>query len=55
MCQTNQTKEFFGLFFVSTGPQVFEVIKFVNSTKMVINYITVGGALEFYVMMLGNA
>jgi alpha-glucosidase (family GH31 glycosyl hydrolase) len=55
MCQTNTTKEFFGLFFVSTGPQVFEVIKFVNSTKMVVNYITVGGALEFYVIMLGNA
>ena len=55
MCQTNQTKEFFGLFFVSTGPQVFEVIKYVNSTKMVLNYITVGGALEFYVIMLGNA
>lgn len=55
MCQTNITKEFFGLFFVSTGPQVFEVIKYVNSTKMVVNYITVGGALEFYVIMLGNA
>ena len=45
----------FGMFFVSTGPQVFEIIKFSNSTRMVLNYITVGSVLEFYVIMLGNA
>jgi hypothetical protein len=55
MCQTNKTKEFFGMFFVSTGPQVFEVVKFSNSSRMVLNYITVGSVLEFYVIMLGNA
>jgi alpha-glucosidase (family GH31 glycosyl hydrolase) len=55
MCQTNKTKEFFGMFFVSTGPQVFEIIKFTNSSRMVLNYITVGSVLEFYVIMLGNA
>jgi alpha-glucosidase (family GH31 glycosyl hydrolase) len=55
MCQTNKTKEFFGMFFVSTGPQVFEIVKFTNSSRMVLNYITIGGVLEFYVIMLGNA
>jgi alpha-glucosidase (family GH31 glycosyl hydrolase) len=43
------------MFFASTGPQVFEVVKFYNSTKMVLNYITVGGALEFYVLIRGSA
>jgi alpha-glucosidase (family GH31 glycosyl hydrolase) len=43
------------MFFVSTGPQVFEVIKFTNSSRMVLNYITVGSVIEFYVLMLGNA
>ena len=43
------------MFFVSTGPQVFEIIKFTNSSRMVLNYITTGSVLEFYVLMLGNA
>jgi alpha-glucosidase (family GH31 glycosyl hydrolase) len=43
------------MFFVSTGPQVFEIVKFTNSSRMVLNYITIGGVLEFYVIMLGNA
>jgi len=43
------------MFFVSTGPQVFEIIKFTNSSRMVLNYITVGSVIEFYVLMLGNA
>jgi alpha-glucosidase (family GH31 glycosyl hydrolase) len=30
-------------------------VKFYNSTKMVINYITIGGALEFYVFLRGSA
>lgn len=55
MCQTEEKKDFFGIYFASTGPQVFEVVKFYNSTKMVINYITIGGALEFYVMVRGTA
>ena len=56
MCQTNKTREqFFGMFFVSTGPQVFEVIKFTNSSRMVLNYITVGSVLEFYFLMQGTA
>jgi len=48
-------KDFFGIFFVSNGPQVFEIVKFTNSTKMVVNYITIGGVIEFYVLMLGPA
>lgn len=55
LCQTEQKKDFFGMFFASTGPQVFEVVKFYNSTKMVVNYITIGGALEFYVFLRGSA
>lgn len=55
LCQTEERKDFFGMFFASTGPQVFEVVKYTNSTKMVVNYITVGGALEFYVFLRGTA
>ncbi len=55
LCQTETRKDFFGMFFASTAPQVFEVVKYTNSTKMVVNYITVGGALEFYVFLRGTA
>jgi len=48
-------KRVFGIFFASTAPQVFEVVKFTNSTKMVLNYITIGGSLEFYVFLRGTA
>jgi hypothetical protein len=48
-------KDFFGMFFASNGPQVFEVVKFYNSTQMVVNYITVGGGIEFYVFLRGTA
>lgn len=43
------------MFFASTAPQVFEIVKFYNSTKMVLNYITIGGGLEFYVFLRGSA
>ena len=55
LCQSEIKKDFFGMFFASTGPQVFEVVKYYNSTKMVVNYITIGGSLEFYVFMRGTA
>ena len=55
LCQTAVKKDFFGMFFVSTGPQVFEVVKFTNSTQMVVNYITLGTVLEFYVLLRGTA
>lgn len=55
LCQTEKKKDFFGIFFASTQPQVFEIVKFTNSTKMVVNYITLGGILEFYVIMRGSA
>ena len=55
LCQTEEKKDFFGVYFASTGPQVFEVIKYYNSTKMVVNYITIRGVMEFYVIMRGTA
>lgn len=56
LCQSGSAKkDFFGMFFASTGPQVFEVVKFYNSTKMVVNYITLGSVLEFYVLLRGSA
>ena len=55
LCQTEEKKDFFGVYFASTGPQVFEVIKYYNSTKMVVNYITIRGVMEFFVIMRGTA
>lgn len=55
LCQTAVKKDFFGMFFVSNGPQVFEIVKFYNSTQMVLNYITVSGVIEFYVLVRGTA
>ena len=55
LCQSAAKRDFFGMFFASTAPQVFEVVKFTNSSRMVLNYITIGGSLEFYVFMRGSA
>ena len=54
LCQTEIKKDFFGMFFASTGPQVFEIVKFYNSTKMVLNYIAIGGVIEYYVFVRGT-
>jgi alpha-glucosidase (family GH31 glycosyl hydrolase) len=41
----------FGIFFISSAPQVFEVMntKDVNDNRMVLNYIALGGPLEFMI------
>jgi hypothetical protein len=47
--------DFMGMFFVGTAPQRFEILVFDNDPRQVLNYITVGGPLETYVMMRSSA
>lgn len=54
LCQTTD-KDFFGMFFVSTSPQTFEVIQFGGDKRMVLNYITLGGPIEIYTIVRGKA
>jgi alpha-glucosidase (family GH31 glycosyl hydrolase) len=39
------------MFFVSNAPQVFEVLKFGGDQRMILNYIVLGGPVEFYSIM----
>lgn len=54
LCQT-ANKDFFGIFFVGTTAQAFEVVYFENYNQVVLNYITLGGQIEMYVIMRGTA
>lgn len=50
MCQTANSSDWVGMFFVGNAPQVFEVILFdQDPKKTVVNYITIGGPLEIWV------
>lgn len=52
MCSTAANNgEMIGMFFVGNAPQVFEVVIFENSPKIVINYITLGGPIEIYLFI----
>jgi alpha-glucosidase (family GH31 glycosyl hydrolase) len=42
------------MFFVSNAPQVFEVLKFGGDQRMILNYIVLGGPIEFYSIMRGK-
>lgn len=55
LCQTQTSSEFFGMFFVSNAPQIFEVVKWDGFENIVLNYITVGGPIELYFFMRGSA
>jgi len=50
LCQT-ANKDFFGIFFVSTAAQNFEVVTFEEYDQVVLNYATLGGDIEFYVII----
>lgn len=54
LCQTKH-KDFFGLFFVGTTAQAFEIVYFNNYDEIVVNYITLGGEIEMYAIMRGTA
>jgi alpha-glucosidase (family GH31 glycosyl hydrolase) len=47
--------DFFGIYFVGTAPQTFEIIYYPGESKVVLNYITLGGAIEMYLIMRGTA
>ena len=44
-----------GMFFVGTAPQHFEILVFDNDDRQILNYITIGGPIEVYVMMRSSA
>ena len=43
------------MFFVGVAPQHFEILIFDNDDRQVLNYITIGGPIEVYVMMRSSA
>lgn len=44
-----------GMFFVGNAAQHFEILVFGDDPRQVLNYITIGGPIEIYVMMRGSA
>lgn len=43
------------MYFVGTADQIFEVVYFTGENKIILNYITSGGNIEFYFIMRGSA
>jgi hypothetical protein len=54
LCQT-ANQDFFGIYFVGTAAQTFEIIYYPDQDRVVLNYITLGGAMEMYFIMRGKA
>jgi len=52
--QSNNKKDWYGLFFVGGQASAFEVINAQDSNKIILNYITTGPNIEFYVYMRGS-
>jgi len=52
--QNENRKDWYGLFFVGAQAESFEVINVQDSNKIILNYITTGGNIEFYVYMRGT-
>ena len=55
MGQTNNKKDWYGIFFVGGQASSFEVISVQNTDKIILNYITTGANIEFYIYMRGTA
>lgn len=53
--QTNNKKDWYGIFFVGSTAASVEVIAVPDSDKVILNYITLGDQIEFYVTMRGSA
>ena len=54
MGQTNSS-QFYGIFFLGTAAQAFEVIHFNTYNEIVLNYITIGNIIEIHFFIRGTA
>lgn len=53
--QTQQKSDWYGLFFVGGEASSYEIISVADKDEVILNYITMGDNIEFYVIMRGTA
>lgn len=53
--QTQKHSDWFGLFFVGGEASSYELISVADKDSVILNYITMGDQIEFYVIMRGTA